>query len=163
MSSLECYFFITNVRILRSSGSYASVKWQIMLKRFKLWAAFLVKTGTVLQSNYNSAIRLQFCNQTSTYKIALSLVLLCIVFFPFWFFTSRSTIFQLCRDWSSWVEPVLNKHECVLLKDTTQWHWRGSNPWLLCLESSTLPLNRCAPIYWWISLSLQVCNGNSAK
>ena len=26
-----------------------------------------------------------------------------------WFFTSRSTIFQLCRDGSSWVEPVLSK------------------------------------------------------
>ena len=29
-----------------------------------------------------------------------------------------STIFQLCRDGSSWVEPVLSKDECVLLKDT---------------------------------------------
>ena len=26
-----------------------------------------------------------------------------------WFFTSQSTIFQLCRDGSSWVEPVLSK------------------------------------------------------
>ena len=25
-----------------------------------------------------------------------------------WFFTSQSTIFQLCRDGSSWVEPVLS-------------------------------------------------------
>ena len=32
-----------------------------------------------------------------------------------------STIFQLlCRDRSSWVEPVLSYDECVLLKDTTQ-------------------------------------------
>ena len=31
-----------------------------------------------------------------------------------------STIFQLCRDGSSWVEPVLSYDECVLLKDTTQ-------------------------------------------
>ena len=28
-----------------------------------------------------------------------------------------STIFQLNRDWSSWVEPVLSKDKCVLLKD----------------------------------------------
>ena len=28
-----------------------------------------------------------------------------------------STIFQLNRDGSSWVEPVLSKDECVLLKD----------------------------------------------
>ena len=30
-----------------------------------------------------------------------------------------STIFQLCQDGSSWVEPVLSKDKCVLLKDTT--------------------------------------------
>ena len=35
------------------------------------------------------------------------------------FFTSKSTIFQLCRDRSSWVEPVLSKDKCVLLKDTS--------------------------------------------
>ena len=28
-----------------------------------------------------------------------------------------STIFQLNRDVSSWVEPVLSKDKCVLLKD----------------------------------------------
>ena len=36
-----------------------------------------------------------------------------------WFFTSQSTIFQLCQDRSSWVEPELSKDKCVLLKDTT--------------------------------------------
>ena len=30
-------------------------------------------------------------------------------------------IFQLCWDGASWVEPVLSKDKCVLLKDTTQW------------------------------------------
>ena len=44
-----------------------------------------------------------------------------------WFFTFQSTIFQLCRDATSWVEPVLSKDKCVLLKDTTQWHMWGSN------------------------------------
>ena len=38
-----------------------------------------------------------------------------------------STIFQLCRDGSSWVEPVLSYDLCVLLKDTTQWRLWGSN------------------------------------
>ena len=33
---------------------------------------------------------------------------------------SQSTVFQLCLDGSSWVEPVLSKDKCVLLKDTTQ-------------------------------------------
>ena len=28
-------------------------------------------------------------------------------------FTSQSTIFQLCRDGSTWVEPVLSKDKCV--------------------------------------------------
>ena len=62
-----------------------------------------------------------------------------------WFFTSQSTIFQLCWGGSSLVEPVLNKDKCVLLKDTTQWHQWGSNPQPLCFESSTLPLSKCAP------------------
>ena len=35
-------------------------------------------------------------------------------------FMSLSTIFQLCRDGSSWDEQVLSKDKCVLLKDTTQ-------------------------------------------
>ena len=38
-----------------------------------------------------------------------------------WYFTSQSTMFQLCQDGSSWVEPVLNKDICVLPKDTMQW------------------------------------------
>ena len=29
--------------------------------------------------------------------------------------------FQLCRDRFSWVEPVLSKDQCVLLKNTMQW------------------------------------------
>ena len=29
-----------------------------------------------------------------------------------------STIFQLNRDWSSWVEPVLSDDKCVLLMDS---------------------------------------------
>ena len=53
---------------------------------------------------------------------------------------SQSTVFQLCRDGSSWVEPVLSKDKCILIKDTTQWGRWGSNLLPLCLESSTLPL-----------------------
>ena len=61
-----------------------------------------------------------------------------------WFFRSESTIFQLCQDGSSWVEPVLSNDKCVLLKDTTQWHWWGFYPWPLRFELSTLPLSHCA-------------------
>ena len=32
------------------------------------------------------------------------------------FFTSKSTIFQLCRDGSSWVEPVLSKISLIKCK-----------------------------------------------
>ena len=53
-----------------------------------------------------------------------------------------STIFQLNRDWSSWVEPILSLDKWVLPKDTMQW---PSNPQPLSLESSTLPLSHCAP------------------
>ena len=34
-------------------------------------------------------------------------------------FTSQSTIFRLCQDGSSWVEPVLSKDKCVLLNTVT--------------------------------------------
>ena len=55
-----------------------------------------------------------------------------------WFFASQSTIFQLCGDGSSWVEPVLSKDKYVLLKDTTQCRRWGSNPRPLGIESSIL-------------------------
>ena len=69
-----------------------------------------------------------------------------------WFFTSQSTIFQLWRDGSFWVESVLSKDLCVLLKDATQWRWWGSTLRPLCLVSSTLPMSHCAP--WIIPLKL---------
>ena len=74
-----------------------------------------------------------------------------------WFFTFQSTFFQLCRDRSSYVEAVLNKDKCVLLKDTTQWRRWGSNPRSLVLESSTLPLSHCAPkniLYWTLKKNI---------
>ena len=37
-----------------------------------------------------------------------------------WFFESQSTIFQLCRDGSSWIEQLLSDDKCFLLKDTMQ-------------------------------------------
>ena len=73
---------------------------------------------------------------------ALLILLLFVCFI--WFFTSQSTLFQLCRDRSSSVEPVLSKDQSILLKDTTQWRQWGSNPRPLCRESSTLPLSHCA-------------------
>ena len=66
-----------------------------------------------------------------------------------WFFTPKTTIFQLCWDGSSWIEPVLSKDKCVLLKDTTQWFWRGSNLRPPGLGSSTLPLSSL----WHVSKS----------
>ena len=55
----------------------------------------------------------------------------------------QSTVFQLCQDWSSWVEPVLSSDNCVLLKNTTQCRQQGLNLLHLSLESSTLPLSHC--------------------
>ena len=39
------------------------------------------------------------------YKKNLKLKMICLI----WFFTSESSMFQLCRDGSSWVERVLSK------------------------------------------------------
>ena len=50
---------------------------------------------------------------------------------------SQSTIFQLCRDKSSWVQQVLSRDKCVLLKDTAV----NGYPQPLNLESSTLLLS----------------------
>ena len=55
-----------------------------------------------------------------------------------------STIFQLNRDWSSWVEPVLRINVSCSMT-TTQWRRWGSNPRPLGLKSSTLPLSHCTP------------------
>ena len=43
------------------------------------------------------------------------------------FLTYQSTIFQLVRDRSYWVKPVLSKDKCVLLKDTTLLHRDAGN------------------------------------
>ena len=56
-----------------------------------------------------------------------------------------STIVQLCRDGSSWVEPVVSKDTCVLLKDHNAVTPVRLEPANLGLESSTLPLSHCAP------------------
>ena len=68
----------------------------------------------------------------------------------------QSTLFQLCRDGSSWFESVLSKDKCVLLKDTTQWRRWGSNPRPLGLESSTLLLSHCAHL-------IHVANNKGAR
>ena len=44
----------------------------------------------------------------------------CCCFMLFDSLRPSQQIFQLCRDGSSWVDPVLSKETCVLLKDTTQ-------------------------------------------
>ena len=73
-----------------------------------------------------------------------------------------STIFQLCRNGSSWVEPVLSQNKCVLLKDTMQWHRWDLNLRPLCLKSNTLPLSHCTPfmsVKLFINTSFNICFG----
>ena len=66
-----------------------------------------------------------------------------------------STIFQLNRDGSSWVEPVLRLDKCALLKDhNVVTPVRGSYPRPLGLESSTLPLSHCAPCFSSLSTKI---------
>ena len=76
-------------------------------------------------------------------------------FFVWWCLKSYSTIFQSYQDFS-WVEPILCRGLSVLVKDTMQCWW-DSNPWLLDLESSTLPLSHPAsfslfsyPYFSWL-------------
>ena len=57
-----------------------------------------------------------------------------------------STIFQLNRDMSSWVEPVLSYNKCVLLKDPNAVTPVRFKLGALGLESSILPLCHCAPL-----------------
>ena len=44
--------------------------------------------------------------------------------------------FSVMSDGSSWVEPVLSKDQCVLLKNTTQWRQWVSNQQPFSLESA---------------------------
>ena len=55
-----------------------------------------------------------------------------------------STIFQLKRDESSWVEPVLSWDKCVLLNDHNAVKPVRLEPPAPWFESSTLPLSNCA-------------------
>ena len=50
--------------------------------------------------------------------------------------------FSVMSGRASWVEPVLSKDQCVLLKDTMQWRRRGSN---LQPPSSRQALGHCTP------------------
>ena len=72
------------------------------------WSVLLDKKS-VNQNNKKKNIR-------GSKSVLLLWCFVCLVLF----FTTKSTIFQLCRDRFSWVEPVLGKDNCVLLKDTTQ-------------------------------------------
>ena len=57
------------------------------------------------------------CNNEKCYKVTTLYIFL---FVSFDSICPSQQFFQLCQDGSSWVEPVLSKNKCVLLKDTTQ-------------------------------------------
>ena len=64
-----------------------------------------------------------------------------------------STIFQLYRDGSSWVEPVISKDKCVLLKDHNEsdaGEARTRGP-----SVSSLALYHCAPNFMFKCLCLE--------
>ena len=75
-----------------------------------------------------------------------------------------STIFQLNRDGSSWVEPVLSLNKCVLLKDhstVTPVRLEPVAPRSRVKYSTTEPLRSFAEVYHkymlYIYTKLQVC------
>ena len=67
-----------------------------------------------------------------------------------------STIFQLNRKGSSWVEPELSKDKCVLLKDHNAVTPVRLEPTAPGLESSTQPLSHCPPYLQYYML-LKTC------
>ena len=64
-----------------------------------------------------------------------------------------STILQVNKDGSSWVEPVLTYDKCVLLKDHNPVTPVRLEPAALGLESNTPPLSHFAPRYEGLSKS----------
>ena len=60
-----------------------------------------------LRGGYENLLKVNRGEETNKQKQVdeLRLVFVCFI----WLFTSQSTIFQLCQDWSSWIEPVLSK------------------------------------------------------
>ena len=73
--------------------------------------------------------------QTLLYTKYMYIHFFCLI----WFFASQSTIFQLCWDRSSWVEPVLSLAQGHK-SDADKARTPG-------LKSNTPPLSHCAPVY----------------
>ena len=70
-----------------------------------------------------------------------------------------STIFQLIRDGSSWVEPVLSYDKCVLLKDhnaVTPVRLKPAAPRSRVKHSSTEPLRSLTKVYENPDLSVKI-------
>ena len=120
----------------------SNVHWWILVHSYSCWRKI---TGIHMHYKGNREI----CT-TGWYCISLGSwhAFICLI----WFFTFLSTIFQLCPDGSSCVEPVLRKNSCDLLKDTTQWRCWGSEhcmhscKWLL--HSVLTRFTGYAHFYW---------------
>ena len=98
-------------------------------RHFQCWSFGVTFNAEVLASLSMLKFRCHF--QCWSFGVTFDLSFDCNYHFLslIWFFTSHQQSFK-------W----------VLLKDTTQWRWWGSNRWPLDLESSTLPLSHCATL-----------------
>ena len=120
----------------------------------------LMLNPTMIQ---NTLACLSWFKLVSLQKIAVCMRLWSILFDLILYITS--TIFQLCRDSSCWVEPLLSLDLCVLLKDTTQWRGWCSNPrpsvtsQALYHWATALPMKYL--VNWW-SLAIFSCDYDKA-
>ena len=115
--------------------------------RTKIYVNFAHQTHNLcaIKNMMKACQKLQFVNKYTlcTFLIFFGwkYLFVCLI----WFLTSQSIRFQLCRDGSSWVEPVVSKYQCVLVKHITQWRRWGYTRELLGIESSIVRQSHCAP------------------
>ena len=100
----------------------------------------------IIQPNY---VVLMLYSPVNNYSVMLGQF---PVFLGFVWFDSLRPINNLLvikgRVFLGWTSTKLGL--MFLLKDTTQWRRWGLNPRPFSLESSTLPLSHCAPLFSWV-------------
>ena len=107
-------------------------------RRTKIYVNFAHQTHNLcaIKNIIKACQKLQFVNKYTLGTFLNFFGWKCLFVCLIWFFTSQSTRFQLCWDCSSWVEPVVSKYWCVLVKHITQWRrWEYTRE-LLGIESS---------------------------
>ena len=96
---------------------------------------FYINFGSLYYNQYGP--RSDLTPYAFSFWIICQTVFCSFLFVLIWFFTSQSTSFQLCRDRSSWVEPVLSRGHNTVPPVRLQPR---------SLESSPLPMSHYATV-----------------